>query len=129
MFFVDNSLKIGGNLSKSTPEDAACCAASNSAGLVSVSLLLSEQYPENCNFRRKPPFGKKLPLVATRHVHTRFGIPSVANTQDCILSTTIRQTIAMEQRGAPVNLFVIFAIGHAQITFPVLGQREYTNHL
>ena len=56
-------------------------------------------------------------------MHTRLGIPSVANAQDFILSTNLRQIITMGQRSLPVNLSVIFKTCHAQITFPVLSQR------
>ena len=128
MFFVVNFLHIGSTIAKRVPEDARCCVAPICVGFASLRPFLSELHPNNRYFRPQPPFRRKPPLVATRHVHTRFGIPSVANTQDFILSTNLRQKITMGRRNSPLNLCVIFTIFHAQITFPVLSERDYANH-
>ena len=113
---------------KSTPKREYLSAASNCVGFVSVGLLLLELCAKNRYFRVQPPFGRKHTPPSTRHVRTRFGIPSVANAQDFILSTNLRQKITMGRRNLPLNLCVIFTTFHAQITFPVLSQRGNANH-
>ena len=128
MFFVVNFLHTEGNLLKTIPEDACRYVAPICVGFVSVRQLLSELHPKNRYFGPKPPFGRKLPLGVTWHVQTRFDVPSVANAQDFILSTKIRQNITMGRRNLSLNLCVVFTTFHTQITFPVLSQRGNANH-